>query len=65
MRVRFLRDFDWPPTGPWHTAYKADPQPITVKRECGEAAVEAGAAEEVDGPNRREAPDGVEASDRG
>lgn len=50
MRVRFKRDFDWHPperNRQVTLAYKAG-QEVTVRRECGEAAVKAGAAEEVE-----------------
>lgn len=65
MHVRFDRDFDWPATGPWHTAYKAGPRSQNVKRECGLAAIAAGAAQEAKAPDREEARDGVDASARG
>lgn len=50
-RVNFNRDFDWKPT--WHStiAYKAD-QEYTVRRECADAAVAAGAGREVDAPGK-------------
>lgn len=50
MRVRFTRDFDWrvpERKGRVTLAYKAG-QEVTVRRVCGEAAVKAGAAEEVE-----------------
>jgi hypothetical protein len=49
MRVRFLRDFDWSPAerkGQDTIAFKAG-QELTVRRQAGEAAIAAGAAEEV------------------
>lgn len=49
MKVRFLRAYDYVPSGaPRVTiAYRADME-LTVKRECGEAAVACGAAVEVE-----------------
>lgn len=46
MKVRFVSDFDYTPSlKPQVTyAYKASETPQTVKRECGEAAIAAGAA---------------------
>lgn len=50
MRVRFLRPYDYHPSivtrGVPTIAYRAGWQG-TVKRECGEAAIKAGAAEEI------------------
>lgn len=51
MRVRFTRDYDYTPTGERRVtiAYKAGATE-TVKRECGDAAVAAKAAVEIDQP---------------
>ncbi len=60
-RVRFTRDFDWPSTGQWHTAYKAETE-LTVKRDVADAAIAAGAAEEIKAPSLEEseaAPDRI------
>lgn len=46
-RVKFLRDFDWKPTRHTTIAYKRDRE-YTVRRECAEAAVKAGAGEEIE-----------------
>jgi hypothetical protein len=48
MRVKFSKDYDYTPSGERRVtiAYKAG-MDLTVKREAGEAAVKAGAAEEV------------------
>jgi hypothetical protein len=55
MRVEFTRDYDYTPSAARRStvAYKAG-DVATVKRECGEAAVKAGAAHEV-APAKREA----------
>lgn len=47
MRVHFTRDYDYVPSGSPMTliAYRAGTT-ATVKRECGEAAIAAGAAED-------------------
>lgn len=50
-RVKFSRDFDWKPTSQTTIAYKAD-QECTVRRECADAAVKAGAATELDAPRK-------------
>ncbi|MCO6386234.1 hypothetical protein [Aliihoeflea sp. 40Bstr573] len=50
-RVKFIRDFDWKPTRHTTIAYKAD-QEYTVRRECADAAVAAGAGNEVDAPRK-------------
>lgn len=52
MRVRFLSDHDYTPSGERRTtfAYFAG-QELTVKRECGEAAVALGKAVEIDAFN--------------
>ena len=52
MRVKFLADYDYTPSLERRTtiAYFAG-QELTVKRECGEAAVAAGKAEEVESFN--------------
>lgn len=52
-RVRFLRDFDYRPSDRPRVvvAYKADME-LTVKRECADAALAAGAAVEVPAPAR-------------
>lgn len=51
----FKRDFKWPAHGPWHIAFKAGERQ-RVRRECLEAAVEAGAAVESEpDPSRSEA----------
>lgn len=50
-RVKFTRDFDWKPTWRSTIAYKAD-QEYTVRRECADAAVAAGAGHEVDAPRK-------------
>ena len=48
MKVRFLRPFDYVPSGaPRVTVTYPAGLEMTVKRECGEAAVACGAAEEV------------------
>jgi hypothetical protein len=46
MRVKFTQDFDYKPTMQQTIGYKAGMED-TVKRECGEAAIAAGKAEEV------------------
>jgi len=53
MRVRFLRDYDYVPSGAPRSivAYKANTKP-TVKREAGEAAIANGAAVEIAPPKR-------------
>lgn len=50
-RVKFTRDYDWKPTSQSTVAYKAD-QEYTVRRECADAAVKAGAATELDAPRK-------------
>lgn len=52
MRVRFLKDYDYTPLDDFRitVAYKASNEPLTVKREAGEAAIKAGRAEEVVDP---------------
>lgn len=52
MQVRFIRPFDYVPSLERRVtiAYPANPKLVrTVKRECGEAAVAAGAAVEIKG----------------
>lgn len=58
MKVRFTADFDYTPTARRQVtfAYKAGPDTITVKRECGEQAVAAGKAIEVLTETTPEAP---------
>lgn len=46
MRVRFTHDYDYKPTSQSTIGYKAGMEE-TVKRECGEAAIAAGKAQEV------------------
>jgi hypothetical protein len=48
MRVRFIADYDYTPSRERRVtiAYKAGSE-LTVKREAGEAAIAAGAAEEI------------------
>lgn len=64
MRVRFSKPYDYTPSGERRItiAYLPDggadgDGEFTVKRECGEAAIKAGAAEEVDSPSRDDAED--------
>lgn len=63
MRVIFTENFDYVTLRAVNgkpramVAYKADPEPQTVKREHGEAAVKAGAATEVKEPAKRAAPE--------
>lgn len=51
-RVRFSRDFDYRPTRSVMIAYRAECA-YTVRRECADAAVAAGAAVEIGAPVRR------------
>lgn len=46
MRVKFIKDFDYKPTSQSTIGYLAGMEE-TVKRECGEAAIAAGKAEEI------------------
>lgn len=65
MKVRFTADFDYRPRTQVTIAYKADPARVhTVKRECGEQAIAAGKAVEVQSETTPEAPshDGDDAS---
>ena len=55
-RARFTADFDWPKGGPWHVAYKAGME-LTVKRECLDDAVAAGAAVDLDDQPAGEEPE--------
>jgi hypothetical protein len=55
-RVQFIRDFDWKPTPQTTIAYKAGGE-HTVRRECADAAVKAGAATE--GDDQRKPADGT------
>jgi hypothetical protein len=56
MRVRFTGDFDWtPPQQRQVTLAFLAGEEKTVKRDCGEAAIKAGKAEEVTPPGRDEA----------
>lgn len=52
MRVKFTHDFDYKPTKRSTIGYLAGLEE-TVKRECGEAAIAAGAAEEVPESSRK------------
>ena len=54
MRVKFLANYDYTPSAERRTtfAYFAG-QEETVKRECGEAAIAAGAAEEIAAPSKK------------
>lgn len=52
-RARFKRDFDWKPTPMTTIAYRAGHE-YTVRRECADAAVKAGAAVEIDPPRKGE-----------
>jgi hypothetical protein len=49
--VRFTRDYDYHPTRHVWIAYKAG-QSYSVKRECADAAIAAGAAVEEDAPSK-------------
>ncbi len=60
----FERDFDWPRSGPWHTAYKAGMR-LNVKRACAEEAIAAAAARAIPAPTRQELADGLEPPARG
>ena len=51
MRVRFTDDFDFKPTSQVTIGYRAG-MVTTVKRSCGEQAVAAGKAVEVDTTGR-------------
>lgn len=54
MRVKFLADYDYTPSAERRTtfAYFAG-QEDTVKRECGEAAIAAGVAQELPAPPKK------------
>lgn len=56
MRVRFIGDFDYKPTRGVTIGYKAGMEQ-TVKRDCGEQAIAAKKAIEVDPKPRGEASD--------
>lgn len=58
MKVRFIADFDYTPSGRRQVtiAYKASPATLTVKRECGEQAIAAGKAIEIKETETPEAP---------
>lgn len=59
MRVIFSDDFDYVTLRTANgkpramVAYKASPEPVTVKNDHGEAAIKAGAATEVKEPAKR------------
>lgn len=57
MRVRFTKDFDYKPTAQSTIGYLAGME-TTVKRECGEQAIAAGKAVEVE--RERKPVDGAE-----
>lgn len=64
MRVRFTKSYDYTPSAERRVTYAYQPDggangdgEFTVKRECGEAAVKAGAAEEVESSSRDDAED--------
>jgi hypothetical protein len=52
MRIRVLRAFDYTPSAERRVTYAYAPsaEPVTVKQECGEAAIARGDAETVDEP---------------
>lgn len=52
--ARFSRDFDWPPRGPSHVAYKAGMR-CNVPANCRREAIAAGAAEKIEAPSREDA----------
>lgn len=53
MRVRFTEPYDYTPSAARRVTYAyAAGAEETVKRECGEAAVKAGKAVEIDAPPR-------------
>lgn len=53
MRIRVLKDFDYTPPSDRRTTFALlAGQEVTTKREVGEAAVAAGAAEEIEAPAR-------------
>lgn len=54
MRVKFTDDFDFKPTSQSTIGYLAGMEE-TVKRECGEAAIAAGKAEELPDASRKPA----------
>lgn len=58
MWVRFLKAYDYTPSRERRvtTAYPAGYEG-SVKRECGEAAIQDGAAEEIEAPAREQAPE--------
>ncbi len=60
MRVRFTADFDYRPTPHSIVGYLAGME-MTVKRECAEQAIAAGAAVKVPA-NRKEATHGEQVS---
>lgn len=49
--VRFVADWAWPPQASAHVAYKAGMR-CSVPRLCADAAIGAGAAEEIHTPRR-------------
>lgn len=57
MRVRFTHSFDYKPTPQTTVGYLAGME-VTVKRECGEQAIAAGKAIEVEPAGRQEESDG-------
>ncbi len=65
MRVRFTEPYDYTPSADRRVTYAyAAGAEETVKRECGEAAVKAGKAVEVDPPARRDEAVGNETARR-
>lgn len=56
MRVRFTHSFDYKPTPQTTVAYLAGME-ATVKRECGEQAIAAGKAREIEPAGRPEESD--------
>ncbi|WP_071201832.1 hypothetical protein [Agrobacterium vitis] len=51
MRVRFLEDYDYKPTRQTTIGYKSGME-MTVKKDCGLKAIEAGKAVEISAPPR-------------
>lgn len=55
MRVRFTEPYDYTPSADRRVTYAyAAGAEETVKRECGDAAVKAGKAVEIDAPPRQD-----------
>lgn len=54
MRVKFTQDYDYKPNSRTTIGYLAGMEE-TVKRECGEAAIAAGAAQELPDAGRKPA----------